>query len=693
MSIYADRVNQPVTSPGTGPLTFGSTPAAGYQTFLSAFGSGTTTVAYCIADQSGNNWEVGAGSYNGTTNVLTRPGSPLASSNSGSTVNFSSGIQDVFCTAPAKYLDTFTSTNQGTVPASGGGTTTFLRADGTFTAPPAATPASPTTSVQYNNAGSFGADASFTWTPTQLTIGPAASTITVATVAPTSVQAASNIVIKSSNAAATNGVGGNLSFFSGSGLGTGNAGKITFLGGSSPSGAGASVSITGGNGGAFGGDFIASAGSGFGTNGSGGGFNLTAGNSKGTGTAGSYNIVAGNNLTVGGAAGGDVNLTAGIGGNGAGLSGSLYLNSTINTALQITDDNVNQQIGFFNATPVAKPAPTASGTQAVLSGVVTALNSLGLVDSAALTNASTLTAAGSDTQVQYNAAGVFGANSNFTYVAGTNTLTLGTLTSPSGGLTITPFAPAAGTAPVALSITGAASQDANNGGAINITGGAALTPSTGVGGLVVLKGGAATSAPGGGFSMTAGNGTSGGGFTMTSGAGSSAASGGFTIGSGGGGFGSGNFSFGTSAGGAGGNSGNQSFSTGSSALLSGTTGSFNFTTGAQTNGGTSGSFNVNLGTSATGTGGSIILRPGNGVTKGSTRLRSSLATDVIQITDNGTNQIGFFAATPVVKQSTSVTGAAYIAGPTVGVFHTDDTYGGYTIGQIVAALQAYGLLT
>jgi hypothetical protein len=194
--------------------------------------------------------------------------------------------------------------------------------------------------------------------------------------------------------------------------------------------------------------------------------------------------------------------------------------------------------------------------------------------------------------------------------------------------------------------------------------------------------------------MTGGSGASGGGFTMTSGAGSSAASGGFTIGSGGGGFGSGNFSFGTATGGAGGNSGNQSFSTGSSSLLSSTTGSFNFTSGAQTNGGTSGSFNVNLGTSATGTGGSIILRPGNGATKGSTRLRSSLATDVIQITDNGTNQIGFFAATPVVKQSTAVTGAAYVAGPTVGgVFHTDDTYGGYTIGQIVAALQAYGLLT
>ena len=43
------------------------------------------------------------------------------------------------------------------------------------------------------------------------------------------------------------------------------------------------------------------------------------------------------------------------------------------------------QIGFFGATPVAKPAPTASGPFAVLNQVVSALNSLGLISSTNLT--------------------------------------------------------------------------------------------------------------------------------------------------------------------------------------------------------------------------------------------------------------------------------------------------------------------
>jgi hypothetical protein len=413
----------------------------------------------------------------------------------------------------ALSLNTFSPTAVGGVPASGGGTTNFLRADGTFAAPPVTAPASPITSVQFNNSGVFGGSGAFTY----------------------------------------------------------NSGTDT--------------------------------------------------------------------LSVG-------NLVA------------------------------------ANFTNVAQGLVPASG-----GGTTNFLRADG---SFALPTATAIPA-GSDTQVQYNNASAFGANANFAYTVGTNTLTLGTLTSPSGGLTITPFAPAAGTAPGAIAITGAASQDANSGGAVNITSGAALAPSTGIGGALNLTGGNAISAAGGNVVLRSGSGTTSGVFQLLSATASTGSSGGFTIGSGTG-IGSGNFSFGTGNGTTG-NSGNQSFSTGASTLASGTTGSYTFATGAQNGGGTSGSFNVNIGASSTGTGGSIILRPGSGVTKGSIRLRSSLVTDVIQITDNGTNQIGFFAATPVVKQSTAVTGAAYVAGPTVGVFHTDDTYGGYTIGQIVAALQAYGLLT
>lgn len=53
-------------------------------------------------------------------------------------------------------LDTFTSGAKGLVPASGGGTTNFLRADGTFAAPPGGgSPGGSSGEVQYNNAGAF----------------------------------------------------------------------------------------------------------------------------------------------------------------------------------------------------------------------------------------------------------------------------------------------------------------------------------------------------------------------------------------------------------------------------------------------------------------------------------------------------------------------------------------------------------
>lgn len=161
MSLYADRVKDTTLTTGTGPITLVNTAPTGYQTFATAFGATSQTVAYCIADQTGSNWEVGTGVFNGTTG-LTRV-TVLGSSNSGSLVNFTSGTKDVFCTAPAKYLDTFTSSNQGVVPASGGGTTTFLRADGSFAAPPTTAPAGATTQVQFNNAGAFGGASTFTY--------------------------------------------------------------------------------------------------------------------------------------------------------------------------------------------------------------------------------------------------------------------------------------------------------------------------------------------------------------------------------------------------------------------------------------------------------------------------------------------------------------------------------------------------
>jgi hypothetical protein len=68
-------------------------------------------------------------------------------------------------------LTLVTSTNAGLAPASGGGTTNFLRADGTFAAPPGGSPGGSTTQVQFNNAGAFAGDADLTWNSTTNVLG------------------------------------------------------------------------------------------------------------------------------------------------------------------------------------------------------------------------------------------------------------------------------------------------------------------------------------------------------------------------------------------------------------------------------------------------------------------------------------------------------------------------------------------
>ena len=99
--LIKDRVLETCSSPGTGAITLLGA-VTGYQSFSTAFSStnGTTTY-YCIADQGGANWEVGLGTWN-TGNTLSRT-TVYASSNAGSTVNFASGTQNVFCTYPAEY--------------------------------------------------------------------------------------------------------------------------------------------------------------------------------------------------------------------------------------------------------------------------------------------------------------------------------------------------------------------------------------------------------------------------------------------------------------------------------------------------------------------------------------------------------------------------------------------------------------
>lgn len=96
--VLADRVKETTTSTGTTAVTLLGA-ATGYQSF-SAIGNANVTY-YTIAGQTGSEWEVGIGTYTSATPSLSRD-TVLASSNSGSLVNFSAGTKDVWCDYPAK---------------------------------------------------------------------------------------------------------------------------------------------------------------------------------------------------------------------------------------------------------------------------------------------------------------------------------------------------------------------------------------------------------------------------------------------------------------------------------------------------------------------------------------------------------------------------------------------------------------
>ena len=116
--VLADRVRDTTTTTGTGTVTLSGTAPTGYQTFGAAIGN-TNTTYYTI--NAGSQWEVGIGTYSSTGPTLART-TVLASSNSGSLVDFSTGTKDVFVTYPSgKSVNQDASGNVGigtTAPAS-----------------------------------------------------------------------------------------------------------------------------------------------------------------------------------------------------------------------------------------------------------------------------------------------------------------------------------------------------------------------------------------------------------------------------------------------------------------------------------------------------------------------------------------------------------------------------------------------
>jgi hypothetical protein len=98
--VIADRVKETTTTTGTGTVTLLGA-STGFQSFA-VIGDANTTY-YTIAAQTGNEWEVGIGTYTSSGTTLART---TVLSNSSATqpsaLNFSAGTKDVFVTYPAE---------------------------------------------------------------------------------------------------------------------------------------------------------------------------------------------------------------------------------------------------------------------------------------------------------------------------------------------------------------------------------------------------------------------------------------------------------------------------------------------------------------------------------------------------------------------------------------------------------------
>jgi len=99
--VLADRVKETTTTTGTGTVTLLGA-STGFQSF--AVIGNTNTTYYTIAGQTGNEWEVGIGTYSTSGTTLART---TVISNSSATqpsaLSFSSGTKDVFVTYPAEF--------------------------------------------------------------------------------------------------------------------------------------------------------------------------------------------------------------------------------------------------------------------------------------------------------------------------------------------------------------------------------------------------------------------------------------------------------------------------------------------------------------------------------------------------------------------------------------------------------------
>ena len=122
--VISDRVKETTATSGTGTYTLGGA-VTGFETFTANLSDGDTT-DYACTDNT--DFEVGLGTFTTSGTTLART-TILASSNSGSAVNWSAGTRTVFCTLPAAktvFLDGSNVANISNLKLASGATVTAI---------------------------------------------------------------------------------------------------------------------------------------------------------------------------------------------------------------------------------------------------------------------------------------------------------------------------------------------------------------------------------------------------------------------------------------------------------------------------------------------------------------------------------------------------------------------------------------
>ena len=129
--VIKDRVKETTTTTGTGTINLAGA-ASGFQSFVDGVGDGNTTY-YVIEDANGTAWEVGIGTITDASPDTLARTTVLASTNSNSQINLSSGTHTVFGTYPADkavFLDADGKSNTAIPYTTITGDTTLTTANG-----------------------------------------------------------------------------------------------------------------------------------------------------------------------------------------------------------------------------------------------------------------------------------------------------------------------------------------------------------------------------------------------------------------------------------------------------------------------------------------------------------------------------------------------------------------------------------